>query len=202
MERDQLLVKWLPIKGIQNVSQTCYFNSTLQLLSACNSLVSKLYNVHPTPDMGCIIEITSIWLKWLNHPSPLYIELEKQRIVRLMGQLGSPMIYGAQEDAHECLLNLFRLITNDLALSNDTKDKSILSESIEVVSRKKKTCSYCKLQGDLQVSRQQMLDVTVNDQENLQAAITRSINTSSSIECPCGMGMFFEQLRILFVSTH
>ena len=128
LEFRKLNVKWLPIKGIQNVRQTCYFNSTLQLLSACNSLVSKLYNVHPTPDMGCIIEITSIWLKWLDHPSPLYIELEKQRIVRLMGQLGSPMIYGAQEDAHECLLNLFRLITNDLALSSDAK-KRVFSRS-------------------------------------------------------------------------
>ena len=52
------------------------------------------------------------------------------------------------------------------------------------------------------MSRQQILDVTVNDQENLQAAITRSINTSSSVECPCGMGMFFELLRIVFLSRH
>ena len=109
----------IEVKGIINESQTCYLNSSVQLLLACKSLMERVLSVDLSPGMGFFTELTKILRKYAHQTAPLNMESEKRRIVDLMRRrYHSQIAYDDQQDAHEVLLNMFRMIRDDFDLVN------------------------------------------------------------------------------------
>ena len=179
------------VKGIVNNSQTCYLNSSLQLLLACKNLMHRVLEVNVSPGLDFIRELNNIVVKWFTKSSPLNLELEKQRIVDIIcRRYDSQIIYGEQQDAHEVLLHIFRMIRDDFELANiEGNAVWTVSDLVEVVSRRRISCNHCDLSGQVTETKQPMLDVTVNGSINLQTIVTNTVTTSSSIQCVCGRGM-------------
>ena len=179
------------VKGIVNNSQTCYLNSSIQLLLACKNLLHRLLEVNASPGMDFIGELTSFLVKWLTKSSPLNLELQKQRIVDIIcRRYDSQIIYGEQQDALEVLLHTFRMIRDDLELANiDGNALWTLSDLVEVVCRRRISCNHCDLSGQVTETKQPILEVTVNSSINFQTVVTNTVTSSSSIQCVCGRGM-------------
>ena len=179
------------VKSIVNNSQTCYLNSSIQLLLACKNLMHRVLEVNVSPGLDFIRELNNIVVKWFTKSSPLNLELEKQQIVNIIcRRYGSQIVYGEQQDAHEVLLHIFRMLRDDFELANiDGNATWTISDLVEVVCRRRISCSYCEMSGQVTETKQPMLEVTVNDSINLQTVVTNTVTSSSSIQCVCGRGM-------------
>ena len=138
------------VKDIVNNSQTCYPNSSIQLLLACKNIMHRVLEVNVSPGLDFIRELSNTVVKWFTKSSPMNLELEKHRIVDIIcRRYDSQIIYGEQQDAHEVLLHIFRMIRDDFELANiEGNAVWTLSDLVEVVCRRRIRCNHCDLSGD------------------------------------------------------
>eukprot|EP00347_Sterkiella_histriomuscorum_P024359 403331397 len=138
MSEDQIQSRILCYRGMQNLGNTCFFNSTIQCLNASRSLI--LTYVIPRDSDFIYQGPESINLQLRN----LFFEIRKQRGVynpkdffALICKKNSRFRGFQQQDAHDLLLNMFDMLQNEhdneLKRSKEEKMRGIQKSLVEEV---------------------------------------------------------------------